>query len=90
MGIGQTEETKIWVLARPNRRKYGYRPDRKMGIQQTEQTKIAIDGRRDPNFFQTFVDGRTGPPLRDPSRSGPYLSWVADFILGTFILNNLY
>ena len=39
-----TEQTKIWVLARPNRPKFGYWPDRtdrNMGIRQTEQTKIA-------------------------------------------------
>ena len=28
MGIGQTEETEIWALARPNRQKYGYWPER--------------------------------------------------------------
>ena len=39
MGIGQTEQTEIWVLARLNRLKYGYWPDRtdqNMGIGQTE------------------------------------------------------
>ena len=25
--------------------------------------------------------GNTGPPVRDPGPSGPYLSWVEDFIL---------
>ena len=45
MGIGQTEQTKIWVLATPSRPKYGYwqdRTDLNMGIRQTKQTKIAI------------------------------------------------
>ena len=45
MGIGQTKQTKIWVLARPNRPKYGYRPDqtdRNLGIGQTEQTEIWV------------------------------------------------
>ena len=45
MGIGQTEQTEIWVLARPNRPKYGYWPDRtdqNMGIGQTEQTEIWV------------------------------------------------
>ena len=37
MGIGQTEQTEIWVLAGPNRPKYGYWPDRNLGIGQTEQ-----------------------------------------------------
>ena len=38
IGIGQTEKTKIWVLARPNRPKFGYWPDRtgrNLGIGQT-------------------------------------------------------
>ena len=45
MGIDQTEQTEIWVLARPNRPKYGYWPDRtdrNMGIGQTEQTRIWV------------------------------------------------
>ena len=45
MDIGQTEQTEIWVLARPNKPKYGFWPDRtdrNMGIRQTKQTKIAI------------------------------------------------
>ena len=45
MCIGQTEQTEIWVLARPNRPKYGYWPDRtdqNMGIGQTEQTEIWV------------------------------------------------
>ena len=45
MGIGQTEQTEIWVLARPNRPKYGYWPDRtdrNLGIGQTEQAKIWV------------------------------------------------
>ena len=42
-GIGQTKQTEVFVLARPNRPKYGYWPDgidRNMGISQTEQTEI--------------------------------------------------
>ena len=55
MGIGQTEQTEIWVLARQNRpkhdtgqteqTKYDYWPgrtDRNMGTGQTEQTKIWV------------------------------------------------
>ena len=42
MGIGQTEQAENWVLARPNRPKYGYWPDRNMGIGQTEQTEIWV------------------------------------------------
>ena len=45
MGIGQNEQTKIWVLARPNRPKFGYWPDRNgrnLGIGQTEQTEIWV------------------------------------------------
>ena len=43
IGIGQTEQTEIWVLARPNRPKYGYWPDRtdrNLGIGQTDQAEI--------------------------------------------------
>ena len=47
-----------------------------MGIRQAEQTKIAI-GQRDQKVFPDAPD----PPVRDPSRSSQYLSWVADFIL---------
>ena len=45
MGIGQTEQTKIWVLARQNRPKFGYWPDRadrNLGVGQTEQTEIWV------------------------------------------------
>ena len=76
-GIGQTKQTEIRVLARPNRPKFGSWPDR------TDRNCHWPDGRRDPNFFQTIGGGRTAPPpVRDPSRSGQFLSWVAYFILG--------
>ena len=65
VGSGQSRQTEIWVLARPNR----------------PQT-CWPDGRRNQNFFQTIELGRTGPPVRDPSRSGQCLFWVADFTLG--------
>ena len=45
MGIGQTNQTKIWLFARQNRPKYGYLPDgtkRNMGVCQTEQTKKLV------------------------------------------------
>ena len=113
MGIGQTEQTeiwvlarpnrpkcgywpdqtdqKIWVLARPNRPKYGYWPDRtdqNMGIRETEQTKIAIGQTEGVTqiFFRPLWTVAPEPPVRDPSRSGQYLSWVADFILGHLVL----
>ena len=100
LGIGQTDQAEIWVLARPNRPKYGYWPDRtdqNMGIGQTEQTEIWVFARPNrpklplarrkaqPKFFPDHC-GLTGSPVRDPSRSGQYLSWVADFILGTLML----
>ena len=97
LGIGQTEQDEIWVLARPNRPKYGYWPDRtdrNMGMRQSEQTEIWVcarpnrpkygyspdrtdsnclwpDGRRDPNFFQTIVAGRTGTPCPRPKSVWP-------------------
>ena len=88
LGIGQTEQTEIWVLARPNRPKYGYWPDRtdrNMGIRQTEQTKIAIGQTEGATqiFSRPLWTVAPDPPVRDPSRSGQYLSWVADFILGS-------
>ena len=89
LGIGQTEQTEIWVLARPNRSKYGYWPDRSdrnMGIRQTEQTKIAIGQTEGATqiFSRPLWTVAPDPPVRDPSRSGQYLSWVADFILGFY------
>ena len=60
VGIGQTKQTKTWVLARPNRPKYGYSPDR------TDQNCHWPDGRLDPNIFQTIVDGCTGPTCPRP------------------------
>ena len=86
-GIGQIKQTEIWVLARPNRPKYGYWPDgtdRNMGIRQTEQTKIAIGQTEGATqfFSRPLWTVAPDPPVRDPSRSGQYLSWVADFILG--------
>ena len=99
LGIGQTEQTEIWLLAKPNRPKYGYwsdRTDRIMGIGQTEQTEIWVFARPNklklplairkarPNFFsRPLWTVAPDPPVRDPSWSGQYLSWVADFILGS-------
>ena len=43
MGIGQTEQTEIWVLTRPNSPKYGYWPDRtdqNMGIDRPNRPKF--------------------------------------------------
>ena len=76
LGIGQTEQTEIWALARPNRPKYGYWPDRtdrNMGIRRTEQTKIAIGQTEGATqiFFQTIVDGCTGPPCPRPKSVWP-------------------
>ena len=87
LGIGQTEQAEIWVLARPNRPKYGYWPDwtdRNMGIRLTEQTKIAIGQTEGGTqiFSRPMWTVAPDPPVRNPSRSGQYLSWVADFILG--------
>ena len=45
MSIGQTDQTKLWVLAKPTRPKYRYwpdRPDQNLGIGQTDQTKIWV------------------------------------------------
>ena len=90
LGIGQTEQTEIWVLTRPNRPKYGYWPDRKMGIRQIEQTKIAIGQTEGATqiFSRPLWTVAPDPPVRDPSRSGQYLSWVADFILGFEMLKS--
>ena len=87
IGIGQTEQTEIWILARPNRPKYGYWPDRtdrNMGIGQIEQTEIAIGQTAGATqiFSRPLWTVAPDPPVRDPSRSDQYLSWVADLILG--------
>ena len=92
LGIGQTEQAEIWVLARLNRPKYGHWPDRtdrNMGIGQTEQTKIAIGQTEGATqiFSRPLWTVAPDPPVRDPSPSGQYLSWVADFIPGnTFVV----
>ena len=87
MGIGQTEQTEIWVLARPNRAKLGYWPDRtdrNLGIGQTEQTEIAIGQMVGATqiLSRPLSTVAPDPHVRDPSRSGQYLSWVTDFMLG--------
>ena len=95
LGIGQTEQAEIWVLARPNRPKYGNWPDRadrNMGIHQTEQTKIAI-GQTEGAIqiiSRPLWTVAPDPPVRDPSRSGQYLSWVANFILGRLFLKHIF
>ena len=87
VGIGHTEQTEIWVLDRPNRPKFGYWPDRtdrNMGIRQNEYTNIAIGQTEGATqiFSRPLWTVAPDPPVRDPSRSGQYLSWIADFILG--------
>ena len=49
-----------------------YWPDR------TDQNCHWPDEKRDTNLFGTVELGRIGPPVRDPWRSGQYLSWVAN------------
>ena len=59
MGIGQTEQTEICVLARPNWPKYGYWPDQtdqNMGIGQTEQTKIWVLARPKYGYWPDRTD----------------------------------
>ena len=63
MSIGQTKQTEIWVLARPNRPKYGYWPDRtdrNLGIGQTEQAEIWVFAR--PNRLKLPLARRKAPP----------------------------
>ena len=79
-GIGQSE---VWALARQNRPKAWYWPDRKdrnQGIGQTEQTEIWVSARPKlplarrkarPNFFQTIGGSRTGPPCPRPKSVWP-------------------
>ena len=65
-GLVKTEQTEIWVLARPNRPKYGFwsdRTDQNMGIGQTEQTEIWVLAR--PNrpkfwYWPDRTDGNVG------------------------------
>ena len=71
MGIGQTKQTKIWVLARPNRPKFGYWPDRtsqNMGIGQTEQTEIRVLAR--PNRLKLPLARRKARPKFFPDHCG--------------------
>ena len=63
MGIGQTEQAEIWVLAKPNRPKYGYWPDRtdqNMGIGQTEQTEFWVLARPNRPKFGYWPDRNMG------------------------------
>ena len=63
LGIGQTEQTEIWVLARPNRPKYGYWPDRNLGIGQTEQAEIWVSARSNRpkyGYWPDRTDRNTG------------------------------
>ena len=95
LDMEQTKQTVVWVLVRPNRPKIEYGPDktdRCLGIGQTEYTQFRYGpDRTDPvsvwarrTICPDYELGRTGPPVRDPGPSGPYLSWVADFILGAY------
>ena len=61
-----------------------------MGIGQIEQTEIAISQTVGATqiFSKPFWTVAPDPPVRDPSRSGQYLSWVADFFLGTKYTNH--
>ena len=71
MGIGQTEQAEIWVLARPNRPKYGYWPDRtdrNIGIGQTEQTEIWVFPR--PNRLKLPLARRKARPKFFPDHCG--------------------
>ena len=53
-------------------------------ISNASMTKIAIGQTEGANqiFSRPLGWVAPDPPVRDPSRSGQYLSWVADFILG--------
>ena len=78
-------------LAGPLGLEIRYWPDRtyrNMGICQTEQTKIAIGQTEGATqiFSRPLWTVAPDPPVRDPSRSGQYLSWVADFILGNVVV----
>ena len=71
MGIGQTEQTKIWVLARPNRPNFGYWPDRtgrNLGIGQTEQTEIWVFA--GPNRLKLPLARRKARPKFLPDHCG--------------------
>ena len=60
MGIGQTEQTEIWVLARPNRPKYG--------IGQTEQTLATIGQTEQDLDTIGQTDQTLSRPLGRPNR----------------------
>ena len=88
LGMDQTKQIDVWVLARSNRPKIAYRPDetaRCLGIGLTEQTHIRYwpDGAARPKICPDYELGRAGPPCPQLRSFSPYLSWVADFILGS-------
>ena len=84
LGIGQTKQIEMWVLADQT--------DRNVGVGQTKQTEMWVLARLEIANGQT--EGGTQifsrllswvipeHPVRDPNRSGQYLSWVRDLILG--------
>ena len=78
-----------WVWIRWNRPMFGYWPDRTYPIQvwAARQNRpnfgMGPTERPDRKFVQTMSSVAPDPPVRDPGPSVPYLSWVADFILGT-------
>ena len=63
MGMGQTEQTKIRVFARPNRPKNGYWPERtdqNMGIGQNEQTEIRVLARPKYGYWPDQTEQNRG------------------------------
>ena len=58
-----SDQTKVSVITRPNRREYGYKPDRNVAINQRKQTKIwvsTITRRPKYGFFLNRTDQKMG------------------------------
>ena len=87
LGIDQTKQTEAPVWTRRNRPTIGNGPERTDAIQVWARQNSPNFGMgqtelRDRKFVQTMSSVAPDPSVHDPGPSGPYLSRVADFILG--------
>ena len=84
----QTEQNENCVWTKLNTPKFVYAPKRtdQNGLWTRPNRRKSFEPNecQDPNSVQTMIEGRTWTPVRDPKPSSPYLSWVAELILGTY------
>ena len=78
----QTEQTNDGVWARPNRLNSVSDKTEDIQFGQDRTGMYWPVGAVPPKICADYELGRTGPLVRDPDLSGPYLSWIGRFILG--------